>query len=186
MTESGPFPRADDRLSLREAGRILGVTAMTVHRMSAEGLLERGYELPPRNRKITRASVDQVATEWSRRISTGAAAAMLGVGQDKFRELVRTGVLTRHRYGPHPIAIDEVQRLINAGALTDPAHRGRISTREAAQRLGLAPSTIARRARTGRLPAVRDQRGQWWVKPEHVEIQARVAAAVRHHRGSSN
>jgi hypothetical protein len=182
MTGSGPSPAQANLLTLAEAGRILGATAMTVHRMAAEGLLERADERPLKNRQITRASVDQVATEWSRRISTGAAATMLGVGQDKFRELVRTGLLTRHRYSPHPIAIDQVQLLINAGALIDPAHRGRIPAREAAQQLGLSPSTIARRARTGRLPAMRDQHGQWWVKPEHIEIQARSAAAVLQRR----
>jgi hypothetical protein len=184
VTASGPSAPADDLVTLREAARILGTTAMTVHRMAAKGLLEVD-ERPLKNRQITRDSVDQVATEWSRRISTGAAAAMLGVGPDKFRELVRTGVLTRHRYSPHPISIDQVQLLINAGALTDPAHRGRIPAREAAQQLGLSPSTIARRARTGRLPAVRDQHGQWWVKPEHIEIQLRAAAAVRQRKRSS-
>jgi hypothetical protein len=180
VTAAGISPApASGLLTLTEAGRILGVTAMTVHRMAVDGLLERADRTPLKNRQVTPASVDRVATDWSRRISTSAAAAMLDVGQDKVRELIRTGLLTRHRYSPHPIAIDEVQRLIDTSLLTDPVHRGRISTREAARQLGLTPSTVSRRARTGRISATQDQHGRWWFKPQHVEMQARAEAAAR-------
>jgi hypothetical protein len=166
---SGP---SDELLSLTEVGRILGTTRMmTVHRMAVAGVLEGAYQGPPRkNWRIPRASAERVAAEWSRRISTGAAAAMLGVGTDKFRELLRTGALTRHRYSPEPISIDEVQHLINTDALADPVHRGRIPTRQAAQQLGLNPNTLAHLATADRIPATRDRRGRWWFRPEHIEL----------------
>lgn len=180
MTDPVPSPHAaGELLTLAEAGRILGVTAMTVHRLAVDGLIKRADRTPLKNRQIIRSSVEDVATEWERRISTGAAAAMLGIGHDKLRQLVRDGVLARRRYGPHPIAIDDVQRLIETNALVDPVHRGRISTREAAQQLGLVPATVSHRARTGRIPATRDQHGQWWFKPEHIAMQTRVSAVTR-------
>jgi hypothetical protein len=132
---------------------------------------------PLKNRQITRESVERVAQQWTRRVSTGAAAAMLGVGQDKLRELLRAGLLTRHRYSPNPIAIDEVQHLIDTCALIDPTHRGRISARQAADQLGLDRSTACQRARTGRIPAARDQLGRWWFEPKHVDIYRAARAA---------
>ncbi|WP_143465343.1 hypothetical protein [Kribbella sp. ALI-6-A] len=153
---------SDELLSLAEVGRILGATRMTVHRMAVAGQFEGAYQGPPRkNWQIPRTSAERVAVEWSRRISTGAAAAMLGVGTDKFRELLRTGLLTRHRYSPDPISIDEVQHLIDTDALTDPVHRGRIPTRQAAQALGLNPNTLSHLAGADRIPATRDRHGRW-------------------------
>jgi hypothetical protein len=172
---------ADELLSLAETGRILGTTRMTVHRMAVAGVLEGAYQVPPRkNWQIPRVSAERVAVEWSRPISTGAAAAMLGVGTDKFRELLRTGVLTRHRYSPEPISIDEVQHLINTDALAGPVHRGRIPTRQAAQQLGLNPNTLSHLATADRIPATRDRRGRWWFRPEHVELYRRTRTAGRY------
>jgi hypothetical protein len=45
-----------------------------------------------------------------------AAAGWPGVGTDKVDELPRVGTMPRHRFGPGPIAIDDVQHLIDIAA----------------------------------------------------------------------
>jgi hypothetical protein len=178
MTPDRISPEAiEELLTLGEAGQILGVSAMTIHRMAAEGLIDRADPQPVKNRQITRSSVDRVAIEWGRRLSQAAAAAMLGCGIDKVAELLRTGVLTRHRYGPAPISIDEVQELISTGALSDPIHRGRVPTREAATKLGLSNHALTRRAKAGQIAAAKDRRGTWWFRSEHVEAYRRSRVA---------
>jgi excisionase family DNA binding protein len=170
----------DELLTMDEAGARLGVTKMTVHRLVVDGILTRADDTRWKNRQVLRSSVERVALEWSRRLTIAAAAAMLGVGVDKVRELVRAGVLPRHRYGPGPIAIDDVQRLIDTDALTDPVHRGRVPLAVAAEKLG--DDRARRLVRSGRIPAVKDARGHWWLRPEHIDQYINARATEQRNR----
>jgi excisionase family DNA binding protein len=176
--ESGPPrpPSAEPRLSMREAARIVGMGETTLRRYYfGTPDLPR---LPGSHYVVAAHDADELARLYANRLTVAEAAARVGGSQEEIRRLLRDGRLPRIPDRQRPVRVDHLEQLIATGWLFgDPAHRDRIPTSQAARRLGLSKNTILARARTGLLPAVRDRRGHWWFRPEHLDIiyRARIS-----------
>lgn len=111
------------------------------------------------------------------------AAHRLGITVKAVKKLCAAGELTlQRRHGRWPtISLEQVAQLLEAGMILDPVRRDRISAAEASEVLGVSKKWINDRARSDRLPAVKDSYGQWWFRREQLELIAAARAARRDH-----
>lgn len=107
-------------------------------------------------------------------LTTRQAAVLLGCTMNHVRYLRRTGRLwptgerhRRWRLADLATALDQPPPPRKRH--TEPLHNGRLPTDEAAIQLGVPRRTLRRWITDGKLPAARDSRGQWWVRPDDLE-----------------
>jgi hypothetical protein len=105
------------------------------------------------------------------------AARLLRCTTDDVRTLIADGKLTAVPGSRRPVYLLEVQAL---AADTDvPPHQplppeGCVNTREAARTLGPSISRTRQLAAEGRIPAQRDENGNYWYKRDQLEMVRRL------------
>lgn len=160
--------RPGARISLREAARLVGLTEATLRRyyLDTDDLPRQ----PGNYRMIRRRDAYNLARHYANRLTIHEVADRIGYTPAGVRQLLRDGTLPRTPDRQRPVRADQLEQLLAGGwkPPTDPAHDGRVPTTEAVRILDVSRNEVTERARTGRVPAVRDRRGMWWFDPEHL------------------
>jgi hypothetical protein len=181
--EQQPFDRlvgqqrmvADPRISTAQAATILGKTVEHVYRLMALGRLPT-HGQPNTFWQLRLSDVERLRDR-GEPIPLKEAARLLGCATDDVRKLIADGKLTAVAGSRRPVYLLEVQALAAAMDLPSrPAHpqplppKGHVSTREAAKILGRRISRTRQLAAEGRIPAQRDENGNYWYRPEQLEM----------------
>lgn len=172
--QRGPWARPAGRVTLQEAARITGVSFTTL-RTRYLGTRDLPRQEGARF-MVRRDDAEALGRRLRDRLTIPGAAQQLDWTIVGVQRLLRGGELDRYPDRDRPVLASSVRALLDSGwqPPIDPAHEGRVPTREAATILGLSRDEARRRAREGRLPAVQDARGAWWFRPEHLEAIARA------------
>jgi hypothetical protein len=168
---------ADPRISAAQAATVLGKTVEHVHRLMALGRLPRHG--PPSTFWQLRLSDVERLRDRGEPIPLKEAARLLRCATDDVRTLIADGKLTAVPGSRRPVYLLEVQALAAALDLPPRPHRplppeDHVNTREAARMLGRSISRIRQLAAEGRIPAQRDENGNYWYKPDHLEMVRRA------------
>jgi hypothetical protein len=187
-------------VSSKQAGAMLGISAGHVGWLIENGRLTG--ELRGRKRRswwISRAEVENLASERASWITYVEAAALVGCSNRVITRAVRTGQIeSRARLGvtrepslrrtsvrafalvwaqERAAVAERAPARSRPGSLPPDDEHVWLSTRTAALVLGMTPTGVRYRVHQGLLPHVR-RRGRLWFRREHVE-QAAAARAFR-------
>jgi hypothetical protein len=166
-------------ISAAQAATILGKTVEHVHRLMALGRLPKHG--PPNTFWQLRLSGVERLRDRGEPISLKEAARLLRCATDGIRKLIADGKLTAVPGSRRPVYVLEVQAL--AAALDLPPRsrfssasvaRGPRQHREAARMLGRSISRFRLLAAECRIPAQRDENGNYWYKPDQLEMMRRT------------
>jgi hypothetical protein len=170
---------ADPRISAAHAAAILGKTVEHVHRLMALGRLPR-HGAPNTFWQLRLSDVEHLRDR-GEPIPLKEAARLMRCTTDDVRKLIADGKLTAVPGSRRPVYLLKVQALAAALDMpTRPRHpqplppEGRVNTREAARTLGRSISRIRQLAAEGRIPAQRDENGNYWYKPDQLEMVRRA------------
>lgn len=167
---------ADPRITTAQAAVVLRVSPARVRHLLARGeLVAQGRK--HRERRLLLSDVERLAG-LGEPITVRVAAQILGCTMANVRALLAAGQLTERPRSDRRLYRVEVQALAASGAVTwltrRPGPVGCVSTSAAARILGVSVATARRRAAVGLVPSVRDERGYYWFRPEHLEMVARA------------
>jgi hypothetical protein len=169
---------ADPRISAAQAATILGKTVEHVHRLMALGRLPTHG--PPNTFWQLRLSDVERLRDRGEPIPLKEAARLLRCTTDDVRKLIADGKLTAVPGARRPVYLLEVQPLAAATELPprpphpQPPPEGHVNTRDAAKILGRSISRTRQLAAEGRIPAQRDGNGNYWYKPDQLEMVRRA------------
>ncbi|MEV0287941.1 hypothetical protein AB0H36_27825 [Kribbella sp. NPDC050820] len=170
----------DPRISIAQGAVVLGKKPAQVHRFITLGRLPRHG--PPNNGRPLLLSEVEALRDKGEPIPVKEAALMLERSVKATLELMAGGHLplvpgTKSMVYPADVAA------ILAAPAPPPIRRpagppGYLSTKEAAERLGLTAIYVAQMAAEEKLSAL-FQDGQWWFDPDHIEMVRRARQARR-------
>jgi hypothetical protein len=170
---------ADPRISAAQAATILGQTVQHVHRLMAWGRLPTHG--PPNTFWQLRLSDVERFRGRSELIPLREAARLLRCTTDAVRTLIAHGKLTAVHGSRRPLYLLEVQALAAASDVPPrprhprpPPPEGHLTTRQAAKMLGRSPSGIRQLAAEGRIPAQRDENGNYLYRRDQLEMVRRA------------
>lgn len=170
---------ADPRISAAQAATILGKTVEHVHRLMALGRLPR-HGRPNTFWQLRLSNVERLRDR-GEPVPLKEAARLLRCTTDDVRKLIADGKLTAVPRSRRPVYPLEVQAL--AADMDVPPRQphpqplppeGCVDTREAARMLGRSISRTRQLAAEGRIPAQRDENGNYWYKRDQLEMVRRA------------
>ncbi|MEV0291144.1 hypothetical protein AB0H36_44035 [Kribbella sp. NPDC050820] len=179
---------ADPRISIAQAGVVLGKRPSQVRRLIALGRLPRHG--PASNTRPLVLSEVEALRDKGEPIKLVAAARRLGCPLAVVRQLIADGTLPMVPAATTLVYPADVRMI--AEVMSDKLPRkpgvpeGYVGTAAVASRLSLSVSSIRVMAADGRLPAV-SVAGKWYFDPDRIEMirRARRASALRSVRSRS-
>lgn len=154
-----------DWLDRVETARRLGVTELALQRLVTRGLL-KPVPINSHAQFFERGTVEQFRDE---HVTSQEAAALLGVGPDVIQRWTRHGRLTAVS-GP---GIDDAHAYLFERSVLVQWRAERLPFGEAAALLGVAKSTLARLAATGRIAPLGDMGGKqrWFARQDLLRLR---------------
>jgi hypothetical protein len=154
-----------DWLDRVETARRLGVTELALQRLVTRGLL-KPVPINSHAQFFERGTVEQFRGE---HVASQEAAALLGVGPDVIQRWTRHGRLTAVS-GP---GVDDAHAYLFERSVLVQWRAERLPFGEAAALLGVATSTLARWAATGRIAPLADMGGKqrWFARQDLLRLR---------------
>jgi hypothetical protein len=184
---------ADPRISADQAAAVLGVLVAQVYRMVAKGWLPAHGDKHSYRRLLL--SDVEAFRDRGEPIPLKEAAQILRCTSDDIRQLITENQLTARPGSRRPVYRKEIEQLARERNLpirrtpsTQPTRpEGHVNTTEAAKILSRSISRTRQLAAAGRIPAHRDDNGNYWYRPDHLEMTRRAwQAADDHERRQSD
>jgi hypothetical protein len=168
-----------DWLDRVETARRLGVTELALQRLVTRGLL-RPVPINSHAQFFGRGAVERFRDE---HVTSQEAAALLGVGPDVIQRWTRRGRLTAVS-GP---GVDDAHAYLFERSVLAQWRAERLPFGEAVTLLGVAKSTLARWAATGRIVPLADMGGKqrWFARQDLLRLRDEYLAGVRRPRSET-
>jgi hypothetical protein len=171
----------DPRITTAQAGVILKMSRQRVWNLIGRG------DLPaygPRNsaRRLKLSDVQQLAV-LGEPICVGEAARILRCSAGDVRALIRAGQLRGRPGSRYPVYRPQVEELARCSGVDSRDSSipfgpvGRVPTSDAARILGISKQETRALAAAELIPAVRDHRGYYWYRADHIALVARARHA---------